>query len=445
MADQSSVQSLLQQLAGTASAGQANLPSNVNNGNPNTIYNQPLKSGGYLPPVTNAFDQWRINPAPQAPQGAIDWQQLAAHAPGNNLASFLPKWPTVAPAVNIPGWGGTPNPPIPPPVTPPGGVNTGGNLPPSTPGAGGGGPGVQPVVHGGGPGLQDPNAGHYADFTGGLDHYNFDAMNFQDLMSGGQGGLGATTPVSPAALTGGTTVGSNFLNGLLNVVESKTGTTGGVSWQQAVDALVLPGNAYLSASKKWDLSNLLAGLAQKFTGLPINAIMNSVGQYLTKNPSKMSWLPSWLRNIFTSHYQDNAANAAAARQNLANQSRNHGGGIGIGQGPSILPGGGSPFGNNGTVGSYYVWDNTGTPLTYNEYNTLVRGTALDRGWSGTDGRGGGGGGAGAGYGGGFSNMDAGGAFGGMSGGSSRGTGWATGTNGAGSGSGSLAGLPIDQE
>jgi hypothetical protein len=448
MANQSTVQSLLQQLAGTASAGQANLPSGINNGNPNTIYNQPQTPA----PLTGNVPQWPLAPS------NINWQQLAANAPGNDLAHLFPKYPAIMPSFNVPGWGGAGQPPPPtttgnpppgtppPPVIPPGGVNTGGNLP----------PGTQPGNHGGGPGQQNPNAGHglntFGDSMSGLDNFDFSTFDMQGLMNGGQHGIGSTTQVNPGSLVGTGTqggIGSSFMNGLLNTVEAKTGTTNGVSWQQVVDALVLPGNAYLSASQKWDVSNLLAGLAQKFTGIPVNNIMNAAGKYLLANPNKMTWLPKFLRNILTSHYKDNATNAALARQNLANQPRNQhgGGGVGINGAGNVGTFSGGHNAPGSQVGSYYVWDKTGVPLTYGEYVNNVEGTALDRGWAGTDGRGGGGfGGLGSAGMGGFGNMDAGGAFGGQSGGTSRGTGWATGTNGqTGAGSGSISGLPIDNK
>jgi len=62
---QSLTQGFLQNATGLQTAAQTAVPFNPNNGNPFTIYNQVPAQGGYLPPVSNAYDQWRINPMPQ--------------------------------------------------------------------------------------------------------------------------------------------------------------------------------------------------------------------------------------------------------------------------------------------------------------------------------------------------------------------------------------------
>ena len=79
MAAQSNIQSLLQDLSGVHSAGQAWVPSSVNNGNPNTAYNQPKvyqtnPAAGYIPPATNGFGNWQMSAAPvPAPTLADGW------------------------------------------------------------------------------------------------------------------------------------------------------------------------------------------------------------------------------------------------------------------------------------------------------------------------------------------------------------------------------------
>jgi len=63
MPDQRDVQQLIQSLT----------PSAVNNGNPNTVYNQPMPQGGYIPPTYDpGTNTWRVNPAP--PASTVNWQ-----------------------------------------------------------------------------------------------------------------------------------------------------------------------------------------------------------------------------------------------------------------------------------------------------------------------------------------------------------------------------------
>ena len=70
MPNQRDVQQLIQSLT----------PSAVNNGNPNTVYNQPMPQGGYIPPTFDpGTNTWRINPAP-APS-TVNWQQMSASQP----------------------------------------------------------------------------------------------------------------------------------------------------------------------------------------------------------------------------------------------------------------------------------------------------------------------------------------------------------------------------
>jgi len=124
MPDQRDVQQLIQSLT----------PSAVNNGNPNTVYNQPMPQGGYIPPTYDpGTNTWRVNPAPPAP--TVNWQQLAmsqqqptaAWNLGNN-GSGVPVTPTPTP-VQPPPVTGVPSPATPPP--PVGGgsqsTNTGGS------------------------------------------------------------------------------------------------------------------------------------------------------------------------------------------------------------------------------------------------------------------------------------------------------------------------------
>lgn len=303
MADQSSIQSLIQQLAGTHTSGQQNLPSSVNNGNPNTIYNVQLPQGGYLPPVSNNLDQWRINPLPTQP--GLDWQQLAGGGGGGGSWGG-PVGPPGGPVTfpNLPPPTGTPTPPggtAPPPV------NTGGGLPPTHTG---------PIRDGGGEGQR---GGHER----GIDWLDFggDRTLSNTLESSMKGSFGSTQPTdggtkfSLSSLNFGvpqdgnvTSNGTSFLGQMLDKLQQQAGVNpdGTISAAQIMD-YIIPGNAYLSGSQKWDVSNVVASLLQSFSGLPVNAIMTSAGKYLA-NPNNMKWLPAWIRNIFVDHYKDNAQN-----------------------------------------------------------------------------------------------------------------------------------------
>lgn len=116
MPDQRDVQQLIQSLT----------PSAVNNGNPNTVYNQPMPQGGYIPPTFDpGTNTWRVNPAPAAP--TVNWQQMAMSQPQSwNWAQPTPAPTPVPPNPGVPG----PTTPVPTtPVQPPVGTNT-----PGTPG-----------------------------------------------------------------------------------------------------------------------------------------------------------------------------------------------------------------------------------------------------------------------------------------------------------------------
>jgi hypothetical protein len=122
-------------------------------------------------------------------------------------------------------------------------------------------------------------------------------FNLKDLNFG--------TPSQGNVLTNGT----GFMGQMLDKLQQQAGVNpnGTISAAQIADYLI-PGNAYLSGSQKWDFSNVVAGLLQSFTGMPVNKIMMSVGNYLANNPDKLKWIPDWIKNIFVSHYNDNKQN-----------------------------------------------------------------------------------------------------------------------------------------
>jgi hypothetical protein len=131
-------------------------------------------------------------------------------------------------------------------------------------------------------------------------------------------------PQDGNVLTNGTTLLGKILDGL----QQKAGVNpdGTISAAQIAD-YIIPGNAYLSGSQKWDVSNVVASLLQSFSGLPINPFMMSAGKYLSY-PDNMKWLPSWIRNIFVDHYKDNVQNQIDKRNGGAGTTQDPNAGYG---------------------------------------------------------------------------------------------------------------------
>ena len=118
---QGMTQGFLQSAGNLQTTAQNNVPFSANNGNPYTIYNQTPQQGGYLPPVSNAYDQWRINPMQSYGGGQINFGNMG----GGGFPQFT--------SPNFNGGGGMlpvfpPNPNggnTPPPVTVPNTTPTG--------------------------------------------------------------------------------------------------------------------------------------------------------------------------------------------------------------------------------------------------------------------------------------------------------------------------------
>jgi hypothetical protein len=169
MTNQSALQSFIQNSSGIHTAGQANVPGAVNNGNPNTVYNQPAYQwSSYLPQVTQ-----------QGSQPSVNFQLLTSQAPASSAGYATPFTADPYAAMvlsglpragsndnvnrilgNLMGGGGAfnPNPgtgtPLGPPVTPP----TGMPQPMPTPVAGApNGPSGTPVGPISGPIYQNPH------------------------------------------------------------------------------------------------------------------------------------------------------------------------------------------------------------------------------------------------------------------------------------------------
>lgn len=416
MANQSDIQSLIQQLAGTHTAGQANVPSAVNNGNPNTVYNVAPPQGGYLPPVTNGYDHWRINPT----GGAVNWAQMAQQGGGGMWGSgtpTLPRPPTPVPTTPPTSWGF----PTPGGTTPP--PSTGGTPPPimST---------NDPPQQGPGPNANGPgdNAeGQHSGTGRGLDWIDLPPgdiglSDHPTATNTGQAGsidsshgwgdlttteiqdtLGASLNLGQA----GQSLANSALGRALGIKADGTLSVG-----QVLDWLI-PGNVYMAQTGKLNLLNMLPALLSR-----VNPVLGVAAK------AAMTWLA---KNTHIRVFK----NWLARNQDNRNAALGLGGGNGGHNTGSMMNGGWmgtGGFGHNyGSSGGTWV-DSNGNPVdpgsfaSYytdpNNPNNAYSGNTFANGGSHPSNGGGGGGSGGAGGGfGGSSNGSS-----GSSGGSSRGTG-----------------------
>lgn len=272
---QSLLQSNIQNAVGTQSLAQNNVPVLANNGNPFTIYNQTPAQGGYLPPVSNAFDQWRINPAPPDPV-------FTGGGSGFQFPTF-----TLPPLGGGGGWVSPVLPPILPPAPPmsdplpPVQVPDGGG---SGQGGAGGNSGVQPLGQSG-----------------------------NGLLGGGGimppiGGTQFTTSGTPVFGSG--TGGGSLFGGLTNNLSYALGggnqylrdnSTGVRDWRQLVDAglnaVGIGGDFYDPTTGQWDVGRIATSLGQVFTGIPFNALLNSLANASLRTGGDSKWIPNFVENL----------------------------------------------------------------------------------------------------------------------------------------------------
>ena len=216
---------------------QANTPFLANNGNPGTVYNIPA-TGGYVPPQSDANNNWAVNPLGNfmmpAPQSAYAgnrfWENLGTGGGTGGPRFVIP--PNT-------GGGTTPTPWPPgtqPPVTgdpPPGG---GGTVTPPTTG------GVDPDYP-----LNNGPGGTWSP-PGGVRPGNTNATGGNNL---NKPGTGPTSSIGQWLTTGagGQLLGMN--------------PDGTISWQQVVDLVSEPwvqGNLYMSNTGQWNPQNIVRAL-----------------------------------------------------------------------------------------------------------------------------------------------------------------------------------------
>lgn len=277
---QSPFQTMVQNQVGTQSVAQSGVPSAVNNGNPNTVYNvaaqpAPWQTGTQpVPmPMTTAYGQWYIPSAtktdlPWKPSQAQTVQQTQLVMPKPSFADVPQQWITPPPS----------KPPIPPPVNPGSG------------GGGGGGSVIRDL-----PPPYDPlNPRNNGNYTPG----NLDWKNLMEN-SGINYGKPGSAEWNRAA---------EWSKAVLSRLAGAKEANGKWDWKQIVDMIsepLLGGNLWLSGSNKWDVSNGIASLVQAFTGIPLNNIMNTLGKWqATQNDPA----DTWLEKALADHWEDNANN-----------------------------------------------------------------------------------------------------------------------------------------
>lgn len=286
MPTQSDIQSLLQRQTGLQTTAQGSVPSAVNNGNPNTVYNTPWGqsfANTPPPPMTTANGQWYI---PQTQPGMFNpWTPPA----GQTVQPTQIVWPT--PQFLPPGGaggGGT-------------GPTTGGPNPPAPVGTGGG-------VGGGGGGEPDPAAptpSRPGNYTPGQ-------PGWQSLLNGA--GIDTGQPGTPQWNRS-----VEWSNAVLSRLGGAREQNGQWDWRQIVDMVTEPllgGNLWLSGTNQWDASNGIAALVQAVTGIPLGNIMNKLGAWqATQNDPA----DSWLEKLLVNHWEDNAQNDVAIFQDTLNR------------------------------------------------------------------------------------------------------------------------------
>ena len=332
MSNPFSGQQFLQQGTGNQTLAQGSSPFLANNGNPNTIYNTSPPQGGYLPPVSNAYDQWRINPL-----------STAAASP------FGPIYTAPALPFPMPNFGGGT------------GGGTGGGWV-SNPGGGGGGGGggmggTAPTIPGGNAGPVFP-VGSGGWMLGGPTPPNFTGGGTLNTSYTQPGfGFGLTAPQFAGAWNVGSGGGSGFsFNGLPTTglggwIRNPTGFAG-----EGLDFLI-PGDAIQGGM--WNPGNVIAGTIDQtiFGGIPLtenlgsrlvlNRMMNNPDGWLMTSDSQIArGLRNWAAlNGFeraggADTYRQLIEAARAGGQNInqimeAMAARVRGGGIPISNDPAL--------------------------------------------------------------------------------------------------------------
>lgn len=246
------------------------VPTQSNNGNPNTAYNNsPI-------PVMDAFGNWAtpaVSPAATATatfrrSTTAPWLNVGGGGTGLNL----PVFPILPPLTSTPFTPSVPS------------NGTGGGINPWTP----------PTQVGGGAGAPGTSGG--GGSTG---------PSIMDQLS--QGGISGV-PIS----------------GLPNVAQPNYGAPSKpIDWLQVLDAVsepFFPGNVWLSGTNEFDVSNTLESLAEQL-GIPATQLLNfgttltgGIDQILNKDPSTWSGPEAALADRYLDNARNQLANQLSAVQ-----------------------------------------------------------------------------------------------------------------------------------
>lgn len=265
MATQTDIQQLIQSI----------VPSAVNNGNPNTIYNN-------APPVLDGQGNWFASHLPTAASLTAFQMDPMAN-------------PTVTPWTAPASSGGTGG------LTFPGLPDLGEWQPPdgwipST--GGGGGGGGRPDIPADVPRNRRPVTGSPGrQMVPGTLSYDLTRDLFRPMPTAGMGVFGE----------GGFSGGSN--GRWQHTVDSEGGFQM-PAWQQILDAITepfLPGDLYLSGTGKWDLSNGALGQVANFLGVRPGTVNDLIG-FVADRYGSLERAPQWIQDHISDNVHNNMAN-----------------------------------------------------------------------------------------------------------------------------------------
>ena len=371
MADNQSFQSLIESAAGTQALAQSNTPSWVNNGNPNTVYNVTPAEGGYVPPQSSITGDWSINkPRAYAP---TNWDALTQDV---SKSLIKPTWDiskSVPPPLQAQPQQPAPTTPAPAPAPAPAptpsqyvavgnwfgsGKKDGGKSGPlsnqdlvkNNPaakeawdrifmmhngkfdrtsdwaavqrdleqfykeavarGVPTSGPNQATATAGGGGNGTDRSQAASQSGGGGGTIMGFGGSG-SGIQSAGGGSTGGTKSFGSG---GGNYAGASTLYNLAPEVANKLGINpnGTISWQQLADYLI-PGDAYLSKSGQWDVSNVVTTILGNITGLPIDSILTKLGQIQAGQDDPQNFI----ERMLIDHYMDKLNNQLAGKMNMS--------------------------------------------------------------------------------------------------------------------------------
>lgn len=315
-------------------------PFLANNGNPNTVYNIP-QTGGYLPPQSDAYNNWAINPFAnlQALIGSSIVPVAAGYTLPNETPWQAPNLGQYSSLISMPGefkpsqgGGGQTALPLPDVVsiTPPTsqyadpasqfwkqpsnvGPNPGGFVLPKIPGitdggtpaptqptpteptpGTGGGVTVPPVNGSPGWGMETPTPYNPDQYGGGASGGGFG-------MSSGSVSTGAVFGSDGAVKD--SSEGQEYNSFLRNVVDTYTHDDGSLDWKQIMDAVTepfFPGDLYDSNTGNWNKENIVKSVLNTIIPVPfVGNLLYNAAYELMQKMAPDSDMATWMRDART--------------------------------------------------------------------------------------------------------------------------------------------------